>query len=143
MIKSSFKKFKKYRNIRLLFYVLFTSIRISFLKKGQLLKFIDIDIKNKSSQQKELEYLYRYICLCTTFRRLFGIMDTCLTKSLLQCRIYRDYGIDAKINFGLRQATELEPATLNSNITGHCWVTVDNCQVPHNFPFIFQYPKQS
>jgi hypothetical protein len=43
----------------------------------------------------------------------FGLLNTCLSRSAIQCRLMRENGIDARVLFGLnREGDEL---------SGHCW----------------------
>lgn len=43
-----------------------------------------------------------------------GLLDTCLTRSVVRCVMHRRNGIDSRVAFGLRKDGGL--------LQGHCWV---------------------
>jgi len=45
---------------------------------------------------------------------LLGFLNTCLTRSVIRCRLMRENGIDARVVFGLDKRGD--------TMAGHCWV---------------------
>jgi len=46
----------------------------------------------------------------------------------------REYGLNAKLYFGARKSEQ-------GMMIGHCWVTVDEREVPPDWQVIFRYPS--
>ncbi|MFH1776560.1 MAG: hypothetical protein ABH952_03255 [Candidatus Omnitrophota bacterium] len=62
-----------------------------------------------------------------------------MTYSMLLCHVYRELGINAKINFGAKRKTEKQNPT-DLNTRGHCWVTIDEQELEMPYELIFKYP---
>lgn len=141
-IKDFFKKASLYLDIPLHWSTWTTVFKLTRARPGALLKFIEIDLPTKTLRKNYTpDQLYRYVCLCVGLRRRLGFKDTCLIKSLLQCRLYREAGFDARVHFGTRTADEEERHNLDGwSTVGHCWVTLNNETIPADFPFVFTHP---
>lgn len=63
--------------------------------------------------------------------------DTCLTNSILLCRVLRQSGIRARVNFGVMKDSS---GSGGMNTAGHCWVTVAEEDISPPYPVIFTYP---
>jgi len=131
-----------YLDFSLHWHVWRTSFKLTSMKQGLMLKLVKINCDtNLLARAYTISQLDRYVGICIWLRRKFGLKDTCFIKSLLQCRIFREAGFDAKINFGTRKATQEELPQLDGwSTVGHCWVTLNGQNPSYDFPFVFQYP---
>jgi len=73
----------------------------------------------KGWQAGELE---RIVNRATRVGGLFGLLNTCLTRSVIRCRLMRETGIDARVVFGLDRRGEA--------LAGHCWVVWEGGAAP-------------
>lgn len=68
---------------------------------------------------------------------LTGRLNTCLSRSVIRCRLMREAGIDARVIFGLNKNEDM--------LKGHCWVVWEGSSGPglkdSNFDFIEVYPS--
>jgi hypothetical protein len=81
---------------------------------------------------REKTKVTRYCQFSMRLMRLFGLRDTCLTYSVLLCRMLRRSGLDARVNFGAVKE--------DGGLIGHCWVTVGDERADPSFKLIFEYP---
>jgi len=136
------KKVLHYKDLRMLWTVFFTSLKISVISciKGPHSTIISMPSVNTDIVKKYSRYeINRYVNLCVFIRRKLGICDTCLTYSILLCNMLRRAGVEAKINFGAKKREEKKnPEDLN--LIGHAWITVDDEELQVPYERILQYP---
>lgn len=140
--KNYFIAFKifKFLDLRLVFYILKTAQQIeSAYKSSSLLKFLNTKINKILPEKYGTETLYSYIIFCLRIRQFIGCKDTCLTRSILLCRVLRESGINAKVNFGTKKKDRISKD--NWSTVGHCWVIVNDDKKNYGYPFIVQYPE--
>ena len=129
-----------YSNLRLFFYILVTSLKISYRASSfshQSLIEVANQKKNKYIRNDE-EKIIRYVRLYLRLRKKLGVKDTCLTYSILLCNTLRKFGLDAKISFAAKKETSL-PAE-DFPLSGHCWVSINEKNTPSEWQPIFEYP---
>jgi hypothetical protein len=66
--------------------------------------------------------LERLVNRATRLGGLFGLLNTCLTRSVIRCRLMREAGTDARVVFGLDRQGEA--------LAGHCWVVWEGGSAP-------------
>ncbi|MFH1783718.1 MAG: lasso peptide biosynthesis B2 protein [bacterium] len=130
------KKFLYYKDVRLLWKIFITSLKISSLssiKECQLLNILT-PLKKKI-KNADKDKINRYVNLYLFIRRKLGIRDTCFVRSMLLCCILRQAGIDANVKFGAGR--------VEGELTGHCWVsqgTDQDNEASTKYQTIFRYP---
>ena len=128
------KKILYYRDVKLLWRVFTASLKISFIssiRQRQLLNFSISPKKMVLTKNADTDKIYKYVCFCLFILRKLGFRYTCFTHSILLCRMLRQAGIEASVNFGARKAgRELE---------GHCWVSHSEATTV-DYQTIFTYP---
>ncbi|HEC69849.1 MAG TPA: lasso peptide biosynthesis B2 protein [Candidatus Omnitrophica bacterium] len=144
MFPSKLRKFLKklfyYSDFRLFFRIFIISLKISYrtsISSGKsliLLANFRKDKKNKVDTKKIINYVHLFLHL----RKKIGLKNTCLTYSILLCRVLRESGINARINFASKKEEDL----LNKEFpfSGHCWVSVSEKNVSSDWEVIFKYP---
>ena len=68
------------------------------------------------------EKIDRYVNLGLRLGALFGLLNSCLTRSVIRCVLLRRGGVCARVAFGLSKDHEV--------LTGHCWVVEDDAPQP-------------
>jgi hypothetical protein len=69
------------------------------------------------------EKIDRYVNLGLRIGALFGLLNSCLPRSVIRCMLLRRSGVCARVAFGLSKDREV--------LIGHCWVVEDEApQVP-------------
>ena len=139
IVKLYLEKLKYYRDLRLLWHIFIISLRVTFAKYPILLSLANPGLyPNIAEDKRNAEKIYGYVGLCLYCRRKPGIHDSCLTRSILICRLFRESGFNAKINFGTKKADK--PMQDGWSTIGHSWVTLNGEEIPTDYPFIFKYP---
>jgi hypothetical protein len=138
-LKRKLRKILYYSDIKLFFCILITSLKISYrvsiLSCRNLL--LLIKLKKNKIEKINMEKIINYVHFFLRLRKKLGLKDTCLTYSLLLCRILRKSGIDAKINFASKRDTLLKEGF---PFSGHCWVTLNEKDTSGEWEIIFRYP---
>ena len=129
-----------YRDLKLLFAVFITSLKISLISSVQgyqsgVTSVPPINKTKNADRNKISKYVNFYLYL----RSKLGIRQSCLTYSLLFCHMLRRAGINAKINFGARKNRKGDSSG-DLPLVGHCWVTVGNEEITLPYQRILQYP---
>ena len=132
---SSLRRLRYYRNPGLLFEVIrisaLVSVNVCLFRCKNLTSLCDIPLSPSENQDKA--EIVKYAQFCLRLRRTFGFKDTCLTYSVLLCRILRKRGIDARINFGTHK--------IGQGFVGHCWVSVDGQHLQDaHYQLLFTHP---
>jgi hypothetical protein len=130
-----------YFDLFLFWRILKTSFCVFSSKEQNFLSIIKVDISNPihhANREKMITKISHYVSIFLRIRLLLKKPHTCLTHSIIYCRVLRDYGIDAKVNFGTKK--ELNPETMEWPLTGHCWVTYDDEFIDSEYSFTFQIP---
>lgn len=134
------KKILYYSDARLFFRISMISLmiflRTSFFSCKALIALADS--KKGKKTKVGTEKIIRYVHLFLRLRKKLGFKETCLTYSILLCRILREFGLDAKINFAGKKSETLSTDTLP--ISGHCWVSLNGENETGDWNLIFQYP---
>jgi len=69
--------------------------------------------------------------------RLFGMLNTCLTRSVVFARLIREQGYEARVIFGLNKGENI--------LSGHCWVVWPERPTPgikdSNYQIYYVYPE--
>ena len=136
------KKVLHYKDLRMLWTVFFTSLKISVISciKGPHSAIISMPSVNTDMEEKySRNEINRYVNLCVFIRRKLGICDTCLTYSILLCHMLRRAGVEAKINFGAKKR-EQKTNSGDLSLIGHAWVTVGEEELQLPYQKILQYP---
>ena len=137
----SFQKSRKYTDFALHRTILVIFLKFIFLPREKLLTFIRVPLKPRRAHDGAIEKIRCYVSMYLDIRRKSGVNDTCLSKSFLLCRALRENGVDARVQFGVREAEACERKMPDDEKTlGHCWVTLPGEQIPHNFPLTFVCP---
>lgn len=129
-------KISDYGDFHLWWRVFSVLLKITFAHSTSLLPITDPPVKQK--RKYSVHKIYRYVGWCLYLRRILGFHDSCLIRSVLLCRLLRESGWEARINFGTRK-TDV-PVTDGWPIIGHCWVTLGGENVTAEYPFVFSYP---
>ncbi len=103
---------------------------------GLFLKFVSCPARPAVSSP-DYDFIGRCVNAYFSFRRRLGIRDTCLVRSVIQCRVLRQFGLDARLSFGAMKAPDAIPGM---NTAGHCWVSVEGDGSRPPYPLIFRYP---
>ncbi len=138
------KKILYYRDVKLLWRVFTASLKfffISSIRQRQLLNFSISPKKMVLTKNADTDKIYKYVCLCLFILRKLGFRHTCFTHSILLCRMLRQAGIAARVNFGAKKKEEKENAE-DLNLIGHCWVTIGNEKKETAEKLIFSYPEK-
>ena len=120
-----------YRDLPLLVRIMYTSLKVSFSPTHSLIHLADPERRGKIEDEDKIT---RYVDLCSYVRNRLGLRNTCLLYSILLSRMLREHGLNARINFGARKSEQ-------GRMIGHCWVTVDEGEVPPDWQVIFRYPS--
>ena len=83
---------------------------------------------------RDEEEITRYVDLCSFVRAKLGLRNGCLHHSIHLSRMLREHGVDARVCFAARMSEQ-------GAMIGHCWVTVDDEEVPPDWQVIFRYPS--
>lgn len=135
------QKLQKYADLALHGTILIVFLKFIVTPREKLLTFIRVPLKIHSAPNRVIEKIRSYVSMYLDIRRKLGVRDTCLTRSLFLCRALREKGIDARVQFGVREADAHERQTPDDEKTvGHCWVTVPGEQIRHNFPLVVTCP---
>jgi hypothetical protein len=127
--KKKIRKLGSYKDIPLIFWTFFTSLKLSLSPENALISFAN---PPKRWNSKEKEKIVNTVKLCLYIRRRLGFKDTCLTSSLLLCNLLRQHGINAYVNFSAKKD--------QGNMAGHCWVSVGEEKIASDYTFIFKHP---
>jgi hypothetical protein len=76
----------------------------------------------RSPMGRTAENIERLVNRTTRVGGMFGLLNTCLTRSAIRCRLMREAGIDARVVFGLDRHGE--------TLAGHCWVVWEGGAAP-------------
>ena len=136
------EKVLRYKDLRILWKICFTSLKISIISciKGPHSAIISMPSVNTNIAKKySRNEVNRYVSLFFSIRRKLGIRDTCLTYSILLCHMLRLAGVEAKINFGAKKREE-KTNPENLRLIGHAWVTIDDEELHVPYELILQYP---
>ena len=139
-LRKLLKKLFYYSDFRLFFRILIISLKISYRTSifacKSLIPLANFrkNRKNKVDTKKIVNYVHFFLHL----RKKIGLKNTCLTYSILLCRLLRESGINARINF----ASKKEEGLLNKEFpfSGHCWVSMSEKDTPGEWEVIFRYP---
>jgi len=127
------KKLAYYRDIRLLFRVFLTYIKLSLREGKALISFDDKDRKLPITRKTtDVKKIIKYVNFCLYGCKSLGIGTACLKRSMLLCYMLRLYGKDVAINFGVRKFA--------GKFIGHCWVK--DIDEVNSYDVLFSYPKQ-
>lgn len=118
-----------YRDVALLLRIFVSSLRISLSRSKSLLSLANPK-RNQYNYSKEK--IIKYVNSYSFLRRKLGLNNTCLTYSILLCRMLRSSGIDAQVNFASKKE--------ENRMLGHCWVTVGDEKIKTTEQLIFNYP---
>ncbi|MFA6450733.1 MAG: lasso peptide biosynthesis B2 protein [bacterium] len=66
--------------------------------------------------------LEKLVNRATRLGGMFGMLNTCLTRSVIRCRLMREAGVDARAVFGLDKH--------GGALAGHCWVVWEGGMAP-------------
>ncbi len=140
---TTLKKISYYKDIGLLVKVFLSSLKLSFIAvsgRDHLLLKMASAKGREHSILADREKLTRYTNLCLFARKLLGIRDTCLIRSVFLCHMLRRAGVDAAVAFGAKKSEKLiSPREISYD--GHCWVTVKDEEGPNvTYKQIFQHP---
>jgi hypothetical protein len=94
----------------------------------------------KAADPAYLFRLRRYCALWLAIRNRLGFHDRCYYRSALTCRVLRQSGIDARLNFGTMKGDA--SAADDWHFTGHCWVSYGTEVLETAYPFVIQYPSK-
>jgi len=142
------KKIKRlfyYRDLELLIKVFIASIKISFILAIQGVHSVIASIppvNTNKIKNADRDKINRYVNLYLFILKRLGIRNTCLTYSILLCHMLRQFGINAKINFGAKKTDFKSRSGLN--MIGHCWVSVDGIETeaPKYYKQLFSVPSE-
>ena len=123
------RKLWYYRDIALLLRVFVNSFRISLSRSDSL---ISLANPKQNHYNHSKEKMIKYVNFCSFLRRKIGLRNTCLTYSILLCRMLRSSGINARVNFASKKE--------ENRMLGHCWVIVEGEKISSDFQPIFKYP---
>ena len=129
------RKLKYYSNIILLTRIFLASFYILLARAHSLIPLANPELKGYGFKNNDREKLTRYVSLCVYIQSILGIKYTCLTYSILLCRILRQHGFDVNINFGVKKE--------DGNMLGHCWVTGENDRIPTDYEVVLNYPQSN
>ena len=127
---SFLKKGLYYKDIKLLFSIFLDILYVSFTPNKSRLPLANIVKPFRSSC--DTKKLKKYINFCFFIMQRMGIRPSCLTRSVIVCRILRSRGIDARIVFGCTWIEE--------QLKGHCWVQLDELPQKQTYFPVFSYP---
>jgi hypothetical protein len=126
-----------------LFWMIFRLFRHVFsLRDRGLLDIIRVDVRTPVEDPKRegiVQKVSHYLRVALIVRSWFFRRPcTCFMRSVLLCRLLRDLGVDARVNFG----TGMDPnrAPQEWPVSGHCWVGYGPPAETADHPFIFQLP---
>lgn len=131
-----------YFNLILFGKILWLAGQVWGYQQSRLLSLIHVPLKctlTPGEQEKVFAKVSHYVRIALMVRSWFIKQPpTCLIRSIILCRILRDYGVDAKVNFGTRVKADVDPQGWRHS--GHCWVTYGKPAESPDFPFVFQLP---
>ncbi|MFC1529315.1 lasso peptide biosynthesis B2 protein [Gemmatimonadota bacterium] len=124
------RRVRRYRDVPLLVRTIAASMKISSAPGHAMIHLAD---PRHRRQIEEREKITRYVNLCSFVRNKMGLRNSCLIHSIHLSRMLREHGLDARVHFGARRSEQ-------GSMIGHCWVTVDEEEVPPDWQVIFSYP---
>jgi len=115
------KKIIFYRNIYLIFRILYYQFLLTTAGGRRAFALLK-DQKIYSNSKMTRETIDRYVMFGLRIGAMFGLLNSCLTRSVILCRLYRENGIPARVAFGLTKG--------NGKLNGHCWLVCDENSAP-------------
>lgn len=83
------------------------------------------------------ESIDRHVDFGLRIGAMFGLLNSCLTRSVIRCVLLNRSGVPARVAFGLNKNGEV--------LDGHCWVLIDgeeeNAHIATQFHDVKIYPE--
>lgn len=127
-----FRRISYYRNLGLLLaaFRISSLIFFRFLTNGSAFLPAIVSMPVSKTISGDRETVERYCQLCLRAWSAVGFKVTCLVYSLLVCRMLRESGFNAEVNFGSGKN--------RGRMIGHCWVTVGGETIESPYTIIFR-----
>ncbi len=125
----------RYWDLRLHARVLLALVRFLITGKHSWMTLVDVPLGDGCyTPETVVRYVEFWLCLA---RRL-GKGTTCLTRSVILCRLLRECGVEARITF----ATTETPGAVISSLekVRHCWVEEAGEEASQGWVPVLRYP---
>lgn len=115
--------------------VLMAFLRLIIVGKHSWMTLVDVPLRDGSYMP---ETVVRYVDFWFYLAERLGRGTTCLTRSVILCRVLRQCGIEARITF----ATTETPGGVLSPLekVRHCWVEEAGERPPRGWAPVLRYP---
>lgn len=113
----SIPKIYKYPNIVLIARVLRLQRKISGRNGENVFAMLEETPLAKRRGMKK-ETIDRYVYAALRVGNAFGLLNTCLSRSVVRCILLRENGIPSQVAFGLRK----DATGAGGVLQGHCWL---------------------
>jgi hypothetical protein len=96
-------------------------------------KLLDLTNPKSKKRSRDIERIRNCVGLCFMLGMKIGLKNTCLIHSVVLCRMLNQHGFNASVVFAAKKNE-------SNMMIGHCWVTVNNVEIPDDWHVIFNYP---
>ncbi|MFH1539016.1 MAG: lasso peptide biosynthesis protein [bacterium] len=136
----SIPKIYKYPNIVLIARVLRLQRKISGRNGQNVFAMLEETPVAKRRGMKK-ETIDRYVYAALRLGGAFGMLNTCLSRSVTRCILHRENGLPSQVAFGLRK----DATGAGGVLQGHCWLVGEEPKMEEGgsepFDSIAVYPK--
>ena len=93
----------------------------------------ELAVPETRRKPREIDRIRNCVGACFRLGSKVGMNNTCLIHSVVLCRLLNQHGFTASVVFAAKKDEK-------NKMVGHCWVAVDNVDMPDDWHVIFKYP---